>query len=204
MIRPVDDLPPRGALPTIPRIARHLVVVLLAVYVSSATPAGAQNVEDGPVVSVQAPRPERSWYGWQVWAADAATLALAQACVSKSGVDDCLWTVAGYLLAGPIIHGVHNGPERVLGSLALRIGAPLLAAVAAGKGVDCSDTDDNFCAAGAALTGLAVGAAVAIFLDGVLAIDNDTPSPRPARARSVTPTFSVAGGNTVFGVVGRF
>ena len=201
------------------RIARHLVAALLAVYASSAARAGAQTVEVSPpdapraaasprllapLPDVQGPRPERSWYGWQVWAADAASLALAYACASKSGGDGCLWTVTGYLVGGPIIHGVHNGPERVLGSLALRIGAPILAAYIGGAVVDCSDTYDNFCAVGAAFTGLAVGAAAAIILDGVLAIDNGTPSPRPNRARSVTPTFSVAGGNTVLGVVGRF
>ena len=69
--------------------------------------------------------------------------------------------------------------------------------------VDCSDTYDNFCAVAATLTGLAVGAAAAILLDGVLAIDTARrrrDQPRPIGDADV----SVAGGNTVFGVVGRF
>jgi hypothetical protein len=196
-----------------PRIARHLMGALLAVY---AAPAAAQtDLGDPPALpraapglqapfaSGQTPQPQPKWYGWQVWAADAASLALTAACVSKTD-GDCLWTLPGYLLAGPIIHGVHNHPGRVLGSVALRVGAPLVGAYLGLQSVDCSHTDNNACGLGGFLGGLAVGAVAAVMIDGVLAVDDSTPSPRPTPARSVTPTVSVAGGNTVFGVVGRF
>jgi hypothetical protein len=197
-----------------PRIVRHLVAALLVVC---AAPVARAQTDVGhppelpratprlvaPFASGQTPQPQPSWYGWQVWAADAAVLAITYACVSKTD-GECLWTLPGYLLAGPIIHSVHNRPARGLGSVALRIGAPLLGAYVGAETTDCSHTDDNFCGAAGILGGLAFGVVAAIFIDGIMSFESSTPSPRPAPARSVTPTVSVAGGNTVFGVVGRF
>jgi hypothetical protein len=114
----------------------------------------------------------------------------------------------GYLLAGPIIHGVHDQGGRVAASLGLRLLLPLaggfgLAALAEHNS-SCTP-DDIDCDSGALFAGLfgfALGAVSAMVIDAAVIA-------RPVEihrtiAPSWAPQISVTPERTTFGVVGRF
>ncbi len=94
------------------------------------------------------------WYGWQTLLADTASFgaflggsAIASAEEEKPG-GDVAWgqrlSVLGfvsYLAASPVIHGVHErSAGRVVGSVTLRVGLPLLGLVAGAALESCEPT----------------------------------------------------------------
>jgi hypothetical protein len=103
------------------RAAGTLVALLLL--------TGAQ-AKAAELLSSQPPSPPPVWYGWQILVSDAVTAGTwiaADATGSRilAGVG-----AATYLVAPPIIHDRHGDFGKVLGSFGLRLGAPLVGALA--------------------------------------------------------------------------
>lgn len=127
------------------------------------------------------PLSRRTWYGWQSITADGLATAMI---MGGSG-----WTLAGigtYVLGGPIIHLTHGHVLRSVGSLGLRIGAPLMGVVV---GCSASARSESSCDIGA-LVGSLVGLAAASAVDASFAYDAEPHRPMPATASaSIAPTF---------------
>ena len=104
------------------------------------------------------PRLESRWYGWQTLLADGSALLLA------SGA-----SVPVYVLGGPVIHWAHGNGWRGVGSLSLRVGAPVVFAAAL---VSTCDGGGEYGCLGEAILGVVFGVVTAVAVDAaVLARD---------------------------------
>jgi hypothetical protein len=140
-------------------------------------------------------------YRAEILAVDAASLVLALS-GNEMGIK-----VAGltYLLGGPIIHGAHGGGGRAGASLVMRVGMPLLGALAGAALTqhDCSaddECDDEFPVG--PIFGFGLGILSAMILDTALLA-----GPREAPKNTGTtwaPQVSVTPHHVGLGVVGRF
>jgi hypothetical protein len=164
-----------------------------------------------PFVPLKA-RPERvehgvalgDWYGWQALAADAAAIGGVWLTGSAAPV--------GLYLIPPIIHGVHRGPGRAAGSLALRVGLPFLGMIISSATARCEDRPNyiDFCDLDAMGRGILIGGVAAMLIDDLWAFDEVAPSPPLERAppampsSSLTPTVSLSGSAAGVGLSGRF
>jgi hypothetical protein len=101
---------------------------------------GAMNRE-APVAIDPADMPPRDggpsrrmpWYGWQTLTVDAGSLLLGVAGGQSGGGGGALLSVTGflgYVAIAPAVHGFHHRDGALLLDMALRIGLPLLGAVA--------------------------------------------------------------------------
>lgn len=149
-----------------------------------------------------------SWYGWQTLTTDGASIlltlmALRSSDSSSSTTANTLgWLSVGTFVAGgPIVHFAHGNAGKGLGSLALRVGLPI---VAGGLGAmvertQCSGGD--FCGLGGAFLGGLAGVTGAIVIDSTLLSYQRV----PAHAGSV-PMVGVAidGQRTLLTAQGRF
>jgi hypothetical protein len=154
--------------------------------------------------------PTSQWYGDEILYTDGAILLLT---VPTIGV-----ALLAYPLGGPIVHAIHGNWGRAAGSLALRIGLPILGGGIA-NGIMCesrnssrsSRTDDyyyddssSYCALGAALVGGSLGILAAMAVDSA-AIAWEVPgSDTEVAALRLTPTFAPLEGGVSAGVVGTF
>jgi len=146
--------------------------------------------------------PRTEWYGWQILASDATTLVTSTLLLGSLRNENygLVNLYGGFVLGGPIVHGVHGNPGRALGSLALRVVLPT-----AGGLIGCAayDGHNEFfgCLPGAAL-GLAIGMGGAIALDsGVLGYTDGKPEPRTL---GVVPSASFSRTGATFGLQGIF
>ncbi len=106
------------------------------------------------------------WYGWQTLLVDAAAAGFA-----STGSDV---SVGIYALGGPAVHWAHGNTWRGIGSLALRLGAPIALAAAFAYGCEVSgNSNGDMGCLGAGLGGLVLGAAGAIAVDSA-ALARDT------------------------------
>lgn len=116
------------------------------------------------VTDPEAPAAGYTWYGWQPLLGDAA--------------------------ASPMIHAAHGHEPRGIGSLALRVAAPLgglLLGSAIATHMDQNCSHEDLCGLGGALLGGLVGTLTAIVLDdGVLSWD-EKPT-RPGFAQRLAPS----------------
>ncbi len=82
-------------------------------------------------------RPDQTWYGWQIWAADAANIALGLAIMSQAPADPAdvsprlgyvaaTWQLGGMLTA-PSIHFAHGNVARGFASFGMRAVLPFVA-----------------------------------------------------------------------------
>src|SRR5689334_1053511 len=78
------------------------------------------------------PATKQEWYGWQILASDAATLATTGLLLGTLKNEDYgqFNFYAGYLVAAPTIHLAHGNVGTALGSFGLRAGLPLVGAFA--------------------------------------------------------------------------
>ena len=158
-----------------------------------------------PTVPTQStPHELTSWYGSQTLATDAAAFALlvpaavAGAQNNDMAAESLVYTALGsYVMGAPIVHAAHGNWGRALGSLGLRIAAPIAGAFLGAAIEDCSGGD--FCGAAGGVVGLAVGAGTAIALDAAV-IARETVSVGPA----VTPVVVTGKDGTWLGLSGRF
>lgn len=192
-----------------------LAVALLfeAAPVFGAPPA--EGHDDLDADEVPGPVHEQRWYGWQILVVDGAADALAIATVATHRGGTYPTTLAGYSLAaggylfgGPIVHAVHGHGWRTLGSLGLRVGAPLggalLGLLGGAVGTRPSGVDEGGLATiFLGVVGLSVGVIAAQVLDPVLLGSEDVPQPQPAPVTlRVVP--QVDAHSVGLGVVGGF
>jgi hypothetical protein len=133
------------------------------------------------------PSGERSWYGYQILLADGlAYAALASAITNHDGTALGIAGVGIYMVASPVIHGIHHETTNLLGSIAMRLFIPL-AGFAIGEGSGgCSDSEDRgFCKVMHGFAGMGLGMIVATVVDTAMAW---TP---PAAAQPVPPPAAV-------------
>jgi hypothetical protein len=174
----------------------------------AATPPMAAAPAEAP------PAQQTRWYGWQTFVADAGALgfaALALGTSSANGSDAAAFVplaVGGgsYLLGGPIVHAAHGHWGKAGGSLALRVGLPLLgwAAGYALSGDSCRREyayDHEGCPFENAAYGLILGAVSAMILDAVL-LGRERVDDGARGAPSVAFTPLNGGGN--LSLAGRF
>src|SRR5688572_7414027 len=129
------------------------------------------------------PRKSR-WYGWQTLATDGAALTaiLLSASADQDGGALVGLGLAAYALGGPIVHMAHDRAGVGVGSLGMRIGAPLVGAAIGAEAANCPDRPDRemFCGMGEIALGVLIGAGTAIAIDAaVLAREPAPDSTRP-------------------------
>lgn len=172
-------------------------VVLGVAIVAATVHAPAAQAQHGaaPGAPPPAPRVETRWYGWQILAVD-----VASAATLASGGGDLTWGlgIGGLVLGGPAIHVLHGQRGRAAGSLALRVGAPLVGGLLMSATCDERGRDQTLGCLGEIAWGVLIGAGVALAFD--LARANDVVEVGPA----VAPTVIVTGGGAQLAVLGRF
>ena len=131
---------------------------------SAADPASVAGAPARP-----ASKDERSWYGWQTLVTDGVAVGLFA--VAEAVRDDptalavsAVGAWGSYIFGGPAIHVAHHRYGVALGDLGLRVGAPLLLALAV-----VAVTGPNVCTPGEFCPGLAV---VAVGYLGAMAVDS--------------------------------
>jgi hypothetical protein len=184
----------------------------LALAAMSAIPADARaDARSSPALEGRRAHVEiapRRWYGWQVMSADAVALAtagsvalLTDAADGDAGSIGGAVFATGYALGGPTIHALRGHYGRAAGSLALRVGGPLLFGLA-GYHLDTSDTDDAGDDLGdSARIGVVIGTAGALLLDWTALAYEPVDRPREA---SVVPTAVAHRGGFALGLAGHF
>jgi hypothetical protein len=152
--------------------------------------------------------PERVSYRWQIVLADIA--AVSAALVSaQPGIDrEDEFRAAGYgtfALGAPIIHAANGHGRRAIGSLALRVGLPLLGAYVGAKFLhpNCPP-DASLCGDAHPHSGVVIGVGAGV----VTALIVDTwllarPTVRSSK-RGWSPTASTGNHSATVGVAGRF
>ena len=128
------------------RISRALLAVATSLALCfAATTASADEIDEPPPASAQVPSPIESHpieksYWWQTVAVDSAAFGIFAVGVHGEEVN-ILGPVAlgNYLLGAPIVHLAHGSARSSLGSLGVRLGAPVaagfLGGLLAGKNV---------------------------------------------------------------------
>ncbi len=148
-----------------------------------------------PVHRDQAGPPVRDeparWYGWKILIADGGALVLA---VSTQPVGTFLATGA-FVLTAPSIHLGHKRPLAALGSLSLRIAAPL----ALNALIEKQRCNDYSCIQPGALA----GAALASLFD-VVVLAHDGDDPKAKKAERFTPAVAAGPKGTAFFLSGSF
>ena len=116
-----------------------------------------------------------SWYGWQTLTTDGASALLMVMALSSSNGSSSetatavAWLSVGtFVVGGPIVHFAHGNAGKGLGSLALRVGLPL---VVGGLGAMAERTQcggGDFCGVGGAFLGGLAGVVGTIAIDSTL------------------------------------
>lgn len=122
------------------------------------------------------------WYGWQTLVADGLALGVAGLGLGLDAGDTSTTVLSlaatGYVLGGPLVHLGHGDAMKGLGSLGLRVGAPLVSGVVFGAlfAGTANHAMSGF-QAGFYFIGVPVGVVTAIIVDAaVLAWEPATPS----------------------------
>jgi hypothetical protein len=147
----------------------------------------------------------QEWYGYQNLAADGAAFALAMAAGStenREAGNALGWLSFGtYVLASPIIHGLHGGGVgRSLASGAMRLGLPVLGAVIGGSMASCDGREGCWDDLGGIALGGLIGIGTAIVIDDLALSVEEHHVERPMW----TPTVAPSAGGMTFGVAGTF
>jgi hypothetical protein len=183
----------------VPVVKRLAAALLLA-----ATVPAVAHADEPP-----SPPAETRWYGWQTGLADLGVIGLWAASGALDGHGTTaggdalgLLGLAGFALGAPIVHAAHERRWTAIGSLGLRVGAPLAGALSAyGWGrLTCGahDEGDLPCPGGWAILGLVGGLITASIVDtAVLARE-----PVHPRGLSLTLTGAPVRGGGALGVLG--
>jgi hypothetical protein len=166
---------------------RTLGAMLFLTVVIGASRAAAQEAAPGDRVS---------WYGYQTFATDATAIAFGLLTIQNENVAK-VGAIGLYLSGAPTVHALHRRPLVAVGSLAMRIVAPLLAMKVAVAATDCETPPvwEN-CETAAELLGFVVGMGAAIIADSTaLAWERKAPpppAPPPAPRALAAPASSVS------------
>jgi hypothetical protein len=166
---------------------------------------------DAPSASVEPPKPQREWYGWQTLLVDGAAVTAFFATEQNNNSVGGELSAAGYVLAAPVIHLAHRNAEAAGISIALRLGLPLaggLIGYAASRS-DAKNEDSGLEAMAAVGLGAFLGVAIASIVDAsVLAyVDHPTTptSSKPDRkAFQIAPSVGPLRGGLSAGLTGTF
>jgi hypothetical protein len=197
------DEPTRGALPAATTVAQ------------SSTERGQVG---GPAPAAYTPAPlvltadegehdETVWYGFQNLATDGAAIALGIGAVSLEDQGETLgWTaVATYALGSPIVHLANGEAGRAVGSLALRLGLPVvLGGIGMATASPCPEDSESLCfnGLGELVVGAGIGTIAAVLIDDLFLARK---TERVHRDTMWTPTVAPsAQGGMSFGVAGTF
>lgn len=192
---------------------RPLRILLVTLLFSAAATSAASAADDGANDQSDVTPSERHWYGWPLLISDTASLVTAV--VALEGRDSRIGLgIAGatYAFGPAAVHLLHGNPARAMGSVALRVGLPLLGAYLMDGTSDCGPGSRIGCGYGDAIAGFMLGASAAIAIDHVMSIDRHAPARDPRYVRAtrrppamdVTPTLAVHPRGGALGLVGRF
>jgi hypothetical protein len=99
-----------------------------------------------------------------------------------------------YVLGAPTVHMVHDRAGVGLGSLGLRVGAPLLGAAIGVAAADCPSARDdngfNYCGLDEAAVGVLLGMAAAVTIDAAVLAHEPAKKRAPGRIASVRPRLA--------------
>lgn len=174
-------------------------LIALAALVSSSSLAGSTARADGARSSGAevdpGPPAATRWYGWHVLAVDLASIGLIAA-----GRDQLFSTIGagGLVLGGPLVHLGRGHGGRAVGSLALRLSAPIVGGAIATAACPGEDNDEIFGCMDHLLIGVVVGTGVAAVIDALRSTEEVEAAP------PVAPAIMVGGGGAQLGVSGRF
>lgn len=185
--------------------------------------ADAVAVSSVPAPEAPAPEasaePRSSWYGWQIFLTDAASVVLAALAFGvnhgQGGAGAVVLLGAGglgYVFGGPAIHWQHDRDLIAYVDFTMRLGAPLLVgelgATAAGPSNVgdcqplCGDQAENFA------KGLLVGIATAVLVDVIGLSWESAPDPKASATQTPrltwTPIASGTRGGAIGGLEGTF
>ena len=199
--------------------------LLAALLVSSvASPALADGPASAPPPAETAPATR--WYGWEQLASDAGStlLALGALGVSNSANGNTSEFLAmsgagGYLVASPVIHGMHGHPLKAFLAVGLRVALPAItgaigyglgsaAEQSANAGPPDSGTENRaaqFYPTFYAVFAVPVGMAIATIVDDCLLAREDVAPTAPDRGSpTIEPRIGVVAGGATAGVGGTF
>jgi hypothetical protein len=202
------------------------LVLIAAVVATSMSALAARAEPPGLVIPVPVepmpmlvsqPLPEApaapASYRWQVVTADAVAIGSLALASQNQSKDLGMFALASYALGAPIVHAANGHAGRALGSLALRVGLPLLGGYlggsldrtsncairpAAGDTLSDGCGGDTFPGPGFA-KGIAIGAVAAMALDAWLVA-----RPEKQVRRTWSPSAAAVRGGLSLGVAGAF
>ncbi|HEY2028710.1 MAG TPA: hypothetical protein VGH20_05830 [Myxococcales bacterium] len=145
------------------------------------SPSSTREAAPPEAVSPEPPAPRvLSWYGWQNILADGVGIGVL---IAGARSDSNLMlgvALANYLVTSPTIHFAHGDARQGLGSIALRLGIPLILGIvgqsSCGKGGDCLS----------GVLGIGLGAPIAMVIDDVVLSFHTEPAPQPRILPTVT------------------
>jgi hypothetical protein len=213
-----------------PTLTATFLLAAALLSAASARAGEADTEEPAPIALQPRPLPEaappagaRTWYGWQIMLADAASFL----CVGATEQEACL---AGFALSGPVVHTLHGNPGRGIVSLGLRVGLPIIGGLIGSAAADCREpapmtmtapgtgdghgagfgtiTLPSFCGLSEVGLGMMAGAATAMVADGIMAFGVRAPAPPPESVKpsrfSITPRLGLGQSNVAMGITGTF
>jgi hypothetical protein len=185
------------------RVAMRLAAAAIAIVLGLATTAAF--AEPPGVTPQRMPVPDQPLVeSYRLQTAIADGVALVTLAATHDASAGATFGVGTYLLGAPIIHLLHRRPGRALGSLALRAGLPLGAALLleASHKNSCPSSStqcDDLSGLGLFVGGIIGGAVVASVLDTALLAKGDDPP-----ARGWGPAVAPNHGGVTLGIAGSF
>jgi hypothetical protein len=159
------------------------------------------------------PEVERRWYGWQTLVSDAISVVLLAAAVDSGGDEDGVQGglagigILGYAVGAPLVHAGHGHAGKALGSVSLRIVAPIAGAFVGFGMADCDGYDqESYCGLDAAAEGFLLGALAAVVIDAGVIANEDVRPPlrRVETGLRLVPDVRVANDRAQVSLAGRF
>ncbi len=202
-------------LPSIVRLVAPALVAAATLSVSGAARADEPAPSESPAATAATPSPDApqtkssSWYGWQTLSTDGAAVllgVLSAAADGQTGKDAFGGAaIAAYGLGGPTVHAAHGRWGAGAGSLALRVGTPVVTGFVGGLIGAALPTKNEDALGGLVenvgqtylglVYGVLAGAGIAAGLDAAfLAHETKTATAAEKTARpsmQVAPTFAV-------------
>jgi hypothetical protein len=150
-------------------------------------------------------RQRTHWYGGQTLAVDGASVGLLLVAAGTDAPVVAGIAAFGYALGPPIVHFTHGRVAAGFGSLALRVGLPLLGGSLGASAATCH-AEEIYCGLAEAGVGILIGISAAITIDAaVLARETVTvEEPAPMSALRLVPVFEPHRGTAGLGVAGSF
>jgi hypothetical protein len=181
------------------------VILAMSAGTAMAQAPGAALTPPGMTPALEPPAPalEPSYRG-QTALVDAAAVGLMvlAGSTNNQGLADA--GLGTYLLGAPIVHYAHHRPGRAAGSLALRVGLPVLGVIVGVKTHSCGGAGPDLCDEGPgaeAVVGLLAGMVAASVIDtAFLAKGDEAPTTRP----TWSPTIAARRDGVALGFAASF